>query len=369
MNVAGQWAPIVGTALAVFGSLYLLFAADIQAVQEKPPPSPASGQCTCNCGNHQPLSPGPQLTRQPTQPQSPHRRSLQSPPLGRPQSAHSSPSLSDQSLHVQPIRTQETFKSLDFGNRKKVAEAFVKFSGAIGHAAKERLDDQGFQLGSAMNWPEIPGEQQRNKDLTEIRKVWDPARDASGNVTPLPRSRSRAESFNSVRSGVSNLDGTDTGRNSSPNGSPQGRRPHASTFPAVDSPTDQYELGRVTTLPGPSTPRGRPPLRRGDNLEVPVEIHGHRRTLSSSSAVYDEPESMSPPIPGRRHTGSFPTSQRPPPITYPMHRVVSSPVAGPSRPVPIIHQAPAGSRRTGRGRTRTTTIEEGATPHGSDDEA
>lgn len=128
----GQWAPIVGTGLAILGSLYLLLA---QAMEEERNPEANPGA------------------------------------------------------------------ALDSGLMRKVAKIFIRLSDYF-LPARERFDDTEFRRGSAVDYPEIPGEQHRNRELSRIRTQFNSPRDSDDSITSAVRSlHSRSSSFGS-RMGV-----------------------------------------------------------------------------------------------------------------------------------------------------------------------
>lgn len=114
---------------------------------------------------------------------------------GSPGAQHSSISIDRHQLSGDLSRTTSEAVTLDAGKRRTVAQAFVRASKTLGMAAREWTDDSEFRRGRAMDFPEIPGEQYRSRQLSQIRTQYNQPRDADGNVTPAGPARSRASSF------------------------------------------------------------------------------------------------------------------------------------------------------------------------------
>lgn len=138
---AGQWAPIVGTGLALFGSLYVALAA---GDPETPEESPTNGspRPRSNCSPH-----GQESPRRPTN----------------------------------DLARTETHATLE-GTRRTVAGWLNTVADYVGTPQKKSYDDAGFRRGRAMRFPQIPGEQMRNPALHQIDEQWtsrDPSREPS----------------------------------------------------------------------------------------------------------------------------------------------------------------------------------------------
>lgn len=175
--------------------------------------------------------------------------------------------------------------TVDDGSRRKVAEAFIKIGNVLGTAARDWLDDSEFKRGRALDFPEVPGEVGRNPDLSRIRSQYNQRRDSAGNVTPIPQSRSRAESFLSVNSGYGAEDSPTARRAGSPRPSQSSfasptiqQRPHANSVPMGRTISAPHHLNSTMSGPARTTPV------RSSTLEVPSTVyHGHRHTQSASS--------------------------------------------------------------------------------------
>lgn len=188
----------------------------------------------------------------------------------------------------------ERTRTADAGNRRKVANVLTAISNYVGTAAYERFDDSEFKRGKAVDFPEIPGEEHRNRELPRIREQYNQYQDAHGNVR-LREQRSRAGSFtNSVASGLG-VEGSSTKsraaspqppqspHSSSPLPSPTTpRRPHASTLPAERTSFGLHNPPSSSSA-GPS---GGMLRQRRDTLEVPSPVHhSHTRNNPSTSSI------------------------------------------------------------------------------------
>lgn len=288
----GQWGPIVGTGLAVIGSLYLLLEAYIEAVKEGTKVEGGSIH-HCNCSHHHvsgdhisPVQssiyvprPGADVRSQPSidgtaiDDSTPNDNGMQlAPTISRPYGDH----------HHELTRNT----TVNDGNRRRVAESFIKFGNVLGTAARDLLDDSEFKSGRALDFPEVPGEIQRNAKLTQIRSAYNQRRDSAGNPTSLPRSRSRSGSFPSDHSGNGLEDSPTPRRGGSP-------RPSGSSFTSPTMPPRSYtgsvQMSRTISEPhrmiSDSGPPRATPMRLS-TLEVPSRSHrGHRHTQSASSEM------------------------------------------------------------------------------------
>ncbi|ODH45499.1 hypothetical protein GX48_08423, partial [Paracoccidioides brasiliensis] len=279
----GQWAPIVGAGLAVLGSLYLVLAADLLAVEEEEKPTTSSnrdnnsimqeiGTVVSAASSHYP--PGNVELRR---------------------SVSNTRSATEQD--GQP--RQSTIP--DSANRRKVARALTRFGIYLSDAAHERLNNSEFKSGKALDFPEIPGEIRRNRDLPHIRNQYNAVRDADGNVTPSLRGRSsRAASFASNMSGL-NVEGISRdlrppSRSPSPSSpTTTSRRPHSNSLTNDRPSTGNHSLPPLSNSSAIKTH----PSRRA-TLEVPVQTHhGTLRNSTPTSPVHSIrsiPDSRPPAI-------------------------------------------------------------------------
>lgn len=309
-NVIGQWGPIVGTGLAIVGSLYLLLATGMDTNDRGYPP-PAE-VCQCKCSHHP--SPG-SMTRRPASQtssnavsESPHEAMVEHsrPPMEeRFAGAHGPDSTSaSSSLHemesrdgVPPKRyslatlkrvmtgqttiASSTAGTVEGGSRHRVAEFLTSVGHTLGTATQDSFDISKFRDGPALEFPEIPGEKERNRDLNRVKEIYSQRIEPDGTLA-VHASRSRASSFIGAGPSGHALDGIRTSRDFSPrpelsrSASPAlsasgGIRQRASTLPVGER--SSYELHPVATLPsGPNGNRGRQRARR-DTLEVPSPVH------------------------------------------------------------------------------------------------
>lgn len=192
------------------------------------------------------------------------------------------------------------------GSRLKVAATLVAIGGALGSATHDSFDLSKFRDGAALDFPEIPGEKERNVNLAHVKEIYSKRLGEDGTPVVLA-SRSRASSFNEHRPSGHALDNLGPSRGLSPRpwqaGSrspspvPSSSRPRASTMPA-QSASEEVVAGNSPPA-GVEPNRGRQRQRqRRDTLEVPVaanlrsdqkpspSAHGHAPGSSSSSSVH-----------------------------------------------------------------------------------
>lgn len=178
---SGQWAPIVGTGIAILGSLYLIIAAEMDAADTEKEPKPSQTTQTCaECG-------GNTICERTNSSADSGRMSGDSVAVSSSEIERTTLSTIRQAMTTQP--------GSDPGGRKKVARVFNAASTYLAAKAHTNFEDTGFEQKERTNFPEIPAEMYRNKNLPEIRNVYN---------TPLPRSR--ATSF--VGSDTSNGEGS-----------------------------------------------------------------------------------------------------------------------------------------------------------------
>lgn len=210
----GQWAPIAGTVLAALGSLYLLFTSKVE-VEVANGDIPVSSMHHCNCSQHHHSSEGrPSLHGQPGMDYSPNSRSFDGNELGM----HAT--LSNE-LAATTSRPGPEQGHQNVGSRRKIASALTKASNYLGTAAHNKLDVSSVKGGSALGFPEIPAEEQRNRALPQIRAQYIQRRDAVLREQRLSRVGSSAAS---VASGLGIEGISTTPRATSPLGSPRARR-------------------------------------------------------------------------------------------------------------------------------------------------
>ncbi|KAJ5246461.1 hypothetical protein N7468_001444 [Penicillium chermesinum] len=216
MSSVGQWAPVVGTGLAIVGSLYLLFAAEMDK-EDKPSKNPVPPCPTCG---------GDEMYRD---------------RLGSTSSGPSSRD-SDQEATVEMEETVSypSFPKLsqittlpgedDPGGRRTVARFFNAASGYLATKAHTNFEENGFEVNERTTFPEVPAESFRNEHYQDMKNIFE--------STPI--TRSRATSF--VGSEYSNGEGSSRTPRETPNRqlslpvrSPKPafiRRPHSKTLPS-----------------------------------------------------------------------------------------------------------------------------------------
>ncbi|KAF3017074.1 hypothetical protein E8E14_006545 [Neopestalotiopsis sp. 37M] len=254
----GQWGSIVGTGLAVIGSMFVVMAREAD--------DEAASQISENKEPHSDHHEG--VLQHPTRPLPAVQQAGQhgSPSGGR---HESSPHNFGSSLVTTFTRLSHGTFETDAGNRRKFAGYLSKVSDYIGTPSRKRYDVSEFQQGPAMNYPEVPGETNRNEHLRKVRQRW---------PTPSIREASRSGSPDS------HIDfGNDT--------------PESPQSPTSDQLPTMPRATRASTLPtsgdrslsfgepaSSGEHRGRSRLRR-DTLEVPspTRISHIRNNLSMPS--------------------------------------------------------------------------------------
>ncbi|KXX74657.1 hypothetical protein MMYC01_209267 [Madurella mycetomatis] len=309
MENIGQWAPMVASGLAAIGSLYMLLAERLEAVELEMIPDNRGPSCTCpvhGCGSsrrdsHSDAAETIELPRSPrraaTRETRTRRRTASSGNITAPSRSHSrsdDDAISQNGLHqglgiFQPVDS----RSSGAGKRPEVERILSNIAHKFGTAAPDRHDDHDFKHGKATGFPEIPGEVYRNQDLIRIKEQWGqsgPEDDES--LTPRGR-RSRANSFVGSVSGAA---GISRPASSTPRAQSLHRegtiRPASTTLLTLPttSPRTSYETGPfVATSPSPE-------LDRPTSRTTVVTLHnGHD---SPSIVVSSEPESIEAPNAG-----------------------------------------------------------------------
>ncbi|KFY69429.1 hypothetical protein V496_00253 [Pseudogymnoascus sp. VKM F-4515 (FW-2607)] len=234
MASIGQWAPIAGTVLAVLGSLYLLMAGG--ALEERDTSSVVSEDRESSHSFSRSTRTMDQLNRTQT---------------------------FDDARSTRPMdqlnRTQ-TVSTVDVGNRRTIARAIGMFA-RVADPAPDRFNYDAFRHGPAAGFPTLPGEDQRNAKLPQIKMQFNKTRDVEGSVVRP----SRAASFTS-------------------NASIRHPSPSPSHSPRDASFSFERTSSEMASPPPPAVTRP-----RGDTLEVPVVHHG--QTSSSVEAAIEGPSS------------------------------------------------------------------------------
>ncbi|KAI2467837.1 hypothetical protein F4781DRAFT_423031 [Annulohypoxylon bovei var. microspora] len=309
-QVQWQTEPISSIAFAALGSLYVLLSVDMDSINKEKTPEALTHHC--NCAHHhfdggQHLSPHPQTcsSGRSVDAESTHGGTLNyleqdsrnSPPMhqvnngglfidsSHPIAAPSAARLRSSSSNSREETWTEiasTSKPKDVGHRRRVYRTLLKVSTYLGTANKSQFDDSEFKHGKALDFPEVPAEEQRNKDLPQIREIYNQHRE--NELQALGIRPSRTGSFaGSIASRGSVEDNTtmsraisapySPSRPPSPSPTVRGLR-HASTLPVGQDPTSPSTAGST---------RGRSRLR-SDTLTVPEQdTHGHSRSIRSAS--------------------------------------------------------------------------------------
>ncbi|KAL4926357.1 uncharacterized protein BDV17DRAFT_156239 [Aspergillus undulatus] len=284
----GQWAPLVGAGFAIFGSLYLYLTEE----DAKPP-----RKCECSCHEN-----GNSPTNQTMKPSS-------SPVVNEPRMAEMAETTSPEIAHLRPTRRETT----DVGNRRGINRALMRLATTISIAAHERLNDYEFKQGPALDFPEIPAEEQRSRMLPRIRDQYNPKRDSDGNVT-LSRTGSNI-SMASWRDGDRS---STTSQCISPRSSRHSMRSRSpSPLPSSSRRPDEAGILELPRLPSStsSEPSTFQPRKRQNTLEVPPH-HGSgpiRRSPSVSSvstSSFTIPGNPASPTIVVSADGDFPVAQR-----------------------------------------------------------
>lgn len=212
--IIGQWAPVVGTGLAILGSLYLLLAAEMAAeekTQDNLTQGPAHPCPTCG---------GDDMYRS---------RSVST----------SSQSTSRGSGEMEEVVIYPSFPTIremttlsgesDPGGRRIAARFFNAASSYLATKAHNNFEKTGFERNQRTTFPEVPAENFRNENYNDMKNIFE--------NTP---SRSRTTSF--VGSDYSNGEGGSRTPREAPNRqlslpvrSPRPaflRRPHSNTLPS-----------------------------------------------------------------------------------------------------------------------------------------
>lgn len=185
---AGQWAPIVGTGLALFGSLYLLIATNWRlALQNQEMNEVTTVEETSSQNGH--------IWAEPVQDNYGRRRTIDFLP-GRRKSPE--PGYPPQRLNtVTSTRTTATADTLSAFQNPKVQKMIQKAS-KLWHTPGENHfeEDAEFRRGVFAHYPETPGELLRNPRIAQIR-AGHVDEDEEDDARSMRRSRSRTGSFRS----------------------------------------------------------------------------------------------------------------------------------------------------------------------------
>lgn len=270
----GQWAPIVGTGLALVGSVYVLLAKDVifeKREQEKRKQEKKQGErrfqekTTPSVEHHD--------GNEPTRPVAPNVPNVTVPNIticpncGRVVA-------SDTRWNRGQSRGQKVIQILSDW-RRRGTRAMIKLVDFVGTAAEDTFENKKFKQAKE-RWIQYPGEKYKNPALRETADQYRRSRDLSS-MNDQPRSRS-----GSIQS---RRDGETASRNQSPD--------------SPSSPWSRSQLTRLetgTTISNGTSHSGQgssgAPLRRGttDSLQVPSPIHYARTRDSLPPISPTEPE-------------------------------------------------------------------------------
>ncbi|KAI0837940.1 hypothetical protein F5Y06DRAFT_269416 [Hypoxylon sp. FL0890] len=361
-SIGKLWAPVVGTGLAALGSLYVLLAVDFAAVEEEAKSKVAIHHCNCShhhFGSEQHLSPrvtpGVSSPRGSTNAEAGNggtyafpEQDMRESPLMRdigsglfvgsshsitaPGAAHvrSSSSNSRRGNSTDIALPANRPLTNDIGGRRKVAKLLWTVGNYFGTAARDRFDDSEFKHGKAIDFPEIPAEEQRNPDLPQIREIYNQHREEENLSSALSLRQTRPGSFNGSIASRYSVEGSPpmsraisaphtqspTSRSPSPLPTSLGVR-HASTLPVGQRPPDFQNPGSPSTV---ESARGRT-RKRSNTLEVPGPIHrsssgstqpGSPATPTTITNSQDPPSILISPVADINPDMEEPTSPSPP---------------------------------------------------------
>lgn len=264
---------MVGTGLAALGSLYLRLA---KAVEEEAS-SESSERKSPEYHHHENIfeAPGSSL---------PRRRDRgeiygSQDSLPRDSGRESGPAL----VSIMSRHSHATVA--DAGNRRKFASILNKVGNYIGTPSRKRFDYSDFRDGAAMNYPEIPGEINRNRELSRISRIW-----------PASSIREQPSRDGSPDSRIELEDGTSSHGRESPQSPQSPSSIQWPTMPPRSARANTLPTNTLTTkrpsIPLPGEPssstvdtRGRE-RRRRDTLEVPsTSYSSHTRNSLSASSI------------------------------------------------------------------------------------
>lgn len=307
----GQWAPIVGTGLAVLGSLSLLLAASPDhgkddenkkgTEKDRQGQNPPDHRCDCHMRQVDPslvtASSPFAVTLDPTEmnpnPTNSDRGTIRE---KLPSRTQSSP------VHSTQLKPSEP---ADEGSRRKVAKVLTSFANYVGTAAQDRFDVSDFKGGKALDFPELPGEAQRNPDLSQIREQYNHYNPALGRTTSKAGSFTSRLSFEGSAAATPRTGSPQPRSASTFPSSPRPQRPHITPLPAERS---SLELRNTASSSSAGSPGGRTRHRR-NTLEVPSPVHYNttwsndspssiimvlERQISPTIVVSSEPDMESP---------------------------------------------------------------------------
>lgn len=255
---AGQWAPMVGTVLAVLGLLYHNRHKRLGLKEETNPTamregyrdkSPASSHYVATRGaidGHHSLSSGGGRTS----------TEIVITPLPRPVTPTGGKTPPECVPITDPLQQAERWRD---GGRSRVRRTLATLSDRLFTPTPVQFDSA-FRSGLAQNYPQVPAEELRSEDLVDTKRRYE------GSATPLRRQPS-------MNSGLEiNVEGNTTPRAQSP------RRSHSGTSPAEQTSGEPENVTSHTSAGSNGDMSRRQPM-----LEVPPLNHqGRKRTFDDS---------------------------------------------------------------------------------------
>ena len=253
---------MVGTGLAALGSLYVLLAKDA----EKDTSSSNEGDHHCRCAHHR-LSNENRSVKPPSHSEneeqtSPDERDSEEDGMELSQQdtyqTYQSTANHRPSKQLTHTSTRDS-KGVSKNSRHKVASTFEWVGEKLGTPAPDAFDDSEFQSGLAADFPEVPGENERNPELHKTKASYNLLHD-----TPLRKQRSRPGSF------VSDI----------------------SERGLVIEGLSEADFDTGETVAGPSNSSDRKTKDRSSTLEVPKRAY-----RSPTQRRFTTPEPAPPPLP------------------------------------------------------------------------
>lgn len=232
MFETGQWAPIVGTGLAVLGSLTVNLTkttTELEDNSDSDQPNQSVSNCSCGCGVHS--------------------------------SAEHIEDSRTRSSEIVPVRSRPSMASnltSDRGNRRKVAEIMTTIANYMGTPGHGQFDNSAFRR-DARDYPTVPGEDGRNPKLPQTEQRYNHSSER------LSRSPSRASDLHMTTAFP-------------PTAAPQRTRSSSLGQSSVDSQDPPSPLS--------TPPAGNVQPTRRDMLEVPPQAHVPSREMLERSRGY-----------------------------------------------------------------------------------
>ncbi|KAI1814215.1 hypothetical protein GGS20DRAFT_429543 [Poronia punctata] len=309
LSSVGQWANVVATALVVFGSLfYVQKESGGASVKDKDASDADHSECRGSCEpRHSTQTNDDDNSVESRSPRAPSPSPAGDGPnniiicghtvaeAGSGLSLRSHSADHDGSIELARFGSSEqhytTLEPISNKHRHTVANILTRVSKYISEPAESHYDDTSFRRVGQRNYPDIPGEAERNARLQQIRDQYRNSRDhEEASSTPAI---SRKASFSSV---LTDGEGASSRRGVSPS-RPNPAPSRSNTTPTGAKGNMSPELSRIITAP---TSTGRP---RRDTLEVPdFSSHpirpnpAHLRSGSTSSSVFVPDSQGSPRI-------------------------------------------------------------------------